>query len=330
MPRQSLVGFAAICGHERVREYLRAAAKDGRLPHAQLFAGPDGVGKRSVALALAGWLLCDEQGDDACGRCSSCHQVAAGSHPDFRMVAVAPGKKETGVARVRDVKRFVQLRPVRGKAKVVILDDAQMLTVAAQNALLKTLEEPPVRSLLILVANNPGALLPTVRSRCQRIQFSPLHEEAVVEILTQRLHLDAAVARRVAALADGSPGRALILSRCCGGRSPGELLPQLAGLDGARYARLMELSGELGHPEEDVAVKLEMLLGQYRDDALRSIEAGQLGRGDAAVSWLTTRPALRSIVRCTDAVHNAASAIRHSNPNRQLLLEALLLRLARS
>lgn len=314
MPPKSLTGFAAVQGHERVRDFLRAAVTNDRLPHALLFAGADGVGKRTVALALVNWLLCEEKGADACGHCTACRQVAAGSHPDFQMVSVAAGKKEIGVDRVREVKRFTQLRPMRGAIKIALIDDAHMLTVAAQNALLKTLEEPPDHSLLVLVTSSPDALLPTVRSRCQRVQFSPLPTDMVAEILGRDHGIEPATARQLAALAEGSPGRALALSRCVGK----EATPQptlLAGLGSARYVDLMHLAHDLGQPEADTGMKLEILLSQLRDEAVRSLG--------------TTRGP-RARLHAADLVHTAREALRRGNPSRQLLLEALLLRLTRA
>jgi DNA polymerase-3 subunit delta' len=327
MPTESVTRFAAIRGHQRIRDFLRAAVANDRLPHALLFAGADGVGKRGVALALGAWLLCEKEGDDACGRCSACRQVAALSHPDFHLVGVAAGKKEIGVDRARDVKHFTQLRPLRGALKVAVIDDAHMLTVAAQNALLKTLEEPPGHSLLILIANNPDALLPTVRSRCQRVQFSPLPNDAVVDILVQSHGMDAAAARQLAALAEGSPGRALALSR---GRRGTDTLPQLAGIRGARYVELMQLANALSLPEADTAMKLEMLLSQLRDDAVRGLGAAHLASSKATSSTATGAHSVRAMVAAADLVHDTREAMRRGNPNRQLLLEALLLRLART
>lgn len=320
---QSVAGFTAIRGHERPCDLLRAAVKHERLPHALLFAGPDGIGKRTVALALAAWLQCESAGDDACGACASCRQVAARSHPDVRMVAVAAGKKEIGVDRVREVKRFAQLQPLRGTAKVVIIDDAHMLTVAAQNALLKTLEEPPDRSFVILVANNPDALLPTVRSRCQRLQFSPLAADTVIDLLTGRHGVDPSVAGELAVLADGSFGRALALSRSVVAGSRAQLLRQLAALRTARYVDAVQLANELSQPESEVGGKLELLLRRYRDDAVRAVGAEHLAAGFA-----TTAATVPAALRSADAVHAAWEAVRRSNPNRQLLLEALLFRLA--
>lgn len=325
MSQQPLVGFAGIEGHDRACAFLRAAAKQDRLPHALLFAGSDGVGKRAVALALAAWLQCEVGGDDACGSCAACRQVAAGSHPDFQMVGVPSGKKEIGVERAREIKRFVQMQPVSGKSKVAIIDDAHMLTVAAQNALLKTLEEPPARSLLILIANNPDALLATVRSRCQRVHFSPLRTDAVAAILTARRGVDPVAARDLASVSEGSPGRALALSGCGVAERRAQLWETLAGLGTARYVRVMQLAHELSHPEGETTVKLELLLSQYRDAALHAVAATPTAGEAAAVQ----PPALQPMVRGAEAVHEACAALRRGNPNRQLLLEALLLRLAR-
>ncbi len=318
MPAEPLKGFGAIRGHRRVCDFLRAAVASDRLPHALLFAGADGVGKRSVALALVAWLLCEAGADDACGRCAACRQVVAGSHPDLQVLNVASGKKEIGVDRARDVKRFTQLRPLRGSVKIAVINDAHMLTVAAQNALLKTLEEPPQHSLLILVANNPDALLPTVRSRCQRVQFVPLPHEAVIEILTRDHGLAPAVAQQLAALAEGSPGRALALSRCI---TSTEGAPQLAGLGDARYVDLVRLANQIALPEADTGMKLELLLSQLRDAAVRGLD-------DPTEAAAGVR-SLRTTLRAADLVHDTREAMRRSNPNRQLLLEALLLRLAR-
>ena len=319
--------FAAIHGHERVCNFLRAAVGNGRLAHALLFAGPDGIGKRSVALAFAAWMHCTTGGSDACGVCAACRQIAAGSHPDVQLVAVAAAKKEIGVDRVRELKRFMQLRPMLGKTKVAIIDEAPLLTLAAQNALLKTLEEPPDHSLLILVASSPDALLPTVRSRCQRLQFAPLPVDLVAAIVAGVAGVDAPAARELAILAEGSPGRALALGRGLVGAGRARLIEALAGLNAARYVHLAHMAHELNHPEADAGVKLETLLAQYRDDALRAIGAPQLALHPPSPA--AAPASTHALLRRADAVYDAWSATRRGNPNRQLLFEALLLRLAR-
>jgi DNA polymerase III subunit delta' len=327
MPAAGVNSFAAVQGHGRVAEFLRAAVANGRLAHALLFAGPDGVGKRCVALAFAAWMHCRGGGDDACGTCAACRQIAAGSHPDVQLVTVAAGKKEIGVDRVRELKRFMQLRPMLGTTKVAIIDDAPLLTLAAQNALLKTLEEPPDHSSLILVASNPDALLPTVRSRCQRLQFAPLPLAVVAGIVATIAGVDAAAAHELALLSEGSPGRALTLGRALVGTAREELVESLAGVPAARYVRLAHMAHELNHPETDVGVKLETLLAQYRDDALRAIGAPQLALHPAHPAAAPV--SIHTLLRRADAVYDAWSATRRGNPNRQLLVEALLLQLAR-
>jgi len=324
VPESTLIRFADIRGHERAREFLRTALAHDRLPHALLFAGADGIGKRSLALAFVAWLQCEQGGEDACGACASCCQIAAASHPDVQLVSVAPGKKEIGIDRVRDLKRFMQLQPMRDKAKVVIIDEAHLLTISAQNALLKVLEEPPPRSFLLLVSSNPEALLATVRSRCQRLQFAPLPTETVAEILTATSDIDAAGSRELALLAEGSPGRAQMLEACLGGMNRATWRQQLAGLEQARYVRVAQTASELNSPETQAAMKLEMLLADLRDEAVQNLSA------EAFAAPAASAIGLRRLQRRADAVDAAWNLLRRGNPNRQLLLEALLLRLADS
>jgi len=323
VPESTLIRFTDVRGHERAREFLRAALAHDRLPHALLFAGADGIGKRSLALAFVARLQCEHDGADACGACASCRQIAAASHPDVQLISVTAGKKEIGIDRVRDLKRFMQLQPMRDKAKVAIIDEAHLLTISAQNALLKVLEEPPPRSLLLLVSSNPEALLATVRSRCQRLQFAPLSTETVVEILAAASDIDAAGARELAVLAEGSPGRAQMLEACLGGTDRATWRQQLAGLEQARYVRLAQTANELSSPETQAAVKLEMLLADLRDEVVQSVSEASAAPPASAIG-------LPRLLRRADAVDAAWNLLRRGNPNRQLLLEALLLRLADS
>jgi DNA polymerase-3 subunit delta' len=309
MPAERVKTFADILGQDTTRDFLRNAAREDRLAHALLFAGAEGIGKCSLALAFAAWSLCGNAGDDACGECSACRQVAAGSHTDLVVVSVASGKKEIGVDRARELKRFTQLQPASGKVKIAIVDGAQLLTVAAQNALLKTLEDPPKRSILILVANNPDALLPTVRSRLQRVPFSPLSKDDVVTVLTREHGVPQSSARDLASLSEGSPGRALMLRACLEGDGA-ELADEFAGVRTAGYLELVQLVTRLTQREAEVGPKLEMVLARLRDQAASSDNR-------------------RSALRRADLVREALAALRRTNPNRQLLLEALLLQMAR-
>lgn len=307
-----MIRFADIVGHTATIDHLRNASRNQRLAHALVFAGAAGIGKHTLARAFAAWMLCEQPTDDSCGTCASCKRFAAGSHPDVQSISLASGKKEIGVDRAREIKRFVQMSPVAGPLKVTIIDDAERLSVAAQNGLLKTLEDPAGRAILILVANNADSLLATVRSRCQRVRFRPLAPTEVEQILSLRPGTDAATAHRLAQLCEGSPGRAIELaSAAAAGDS---VLPEIRALSSGRYADVARLAARLGQPEAAVGFKLELLLAELRDDAVARLEDGGA--------------TMRRMLQQADEIRAATSALRRSNPNRQMLLEALLLKLA--
>src|SRR5262249_48543013 len=147
---------------------------------------------------------------DACGRCGGCRQFAAGTHPDATVVTLPKDRREIPIEKARELNAFLRLQPLRGGRKVVIVADAPLMNAAAQNPLPKGAEEPPPNSLAILVAHNPDALLPTIRSRCQRLLFAPLGDAEVGAILERRA-VPVAEAEALARIADGSAGRALRL-----------------------------------------------------------------------------------------------------------------------
>jgi DNA polymerase-3 subunit delta' len=170
------MSFRAMSGHRRLLTLIARSIKRDALPPSLLFEGPPGVGKRTAALAVAMAVNCLEpltDGEfewDACGECSSCKKMLKDLHPDVRIIE--PG--ETGnikVEQVREVIDAAAYRPFEGKRRVVIIDRAEQLGEPAQNALLKTLEEPRPASIFILVSSRPDLLLPTVRSRCSRLRF---------------------------------------------------------------------------------------------------------------------------------------------------------------
>ena len=206
--------FATIAGHQRLLALLSRAIARDTLPPSLLLAGPSGIGKRRTAMAVAEALNClapRKTGafeTDACGECASCRRIARGVHAD--VVVIEPG--DTGTIKiepVRDVIDRANYRPFEGRRRVVIVDEADALVDAAQNALLKTLEEPPQASVFILVSSMPDALLATVRSRCRPLRFGELGAADVAAVLVRDHDYDEADARAAAAEAGGSVGRAL-------------------------------------------------------------------------------------------------------------------------
>ena len=215
-----MIRFADILGQTIAVTQIQTALGADRLPHGMIFAGPVGVGKATTAAALAGAFLCENpKNADACGKCQSCLTMSAGAHPDYHIITreLARLHDRSGVSKATqlsiDVVRFELAAPaarktVLGRGKVFIVEQAELMTLPAQNALLKTLEEPAGRTLIVLIANSASDLLPTVASRCQTILFVPLDAQIVRDQL-QRRGVEPATAADAARLCDGSLGMAL-------------------------------------------------------------------------------------------------------------------------
>jgi len=208
--------FRHLAGHRVLLDLVARAAARGSLPPSLIFAGPDGVGKRLAALSLAQLFNCTsvsgeadgELAPDACGNCSACRRIARGVHAD--VLVVEPG--DTGAIKVDQVRAAIErtaYRPFEGRRRVVIVDDADAMEAPPQNALLKTLEEPPAASTFVLVTSRPDVLLPTVRSRCQRIRFGPISPAEMAPVLMRDHGFEEREAHAAATAAEGSIGRAL-------------------------------------------------------------------------------------------------------------------------
>ena len=207
------VPFREVIGHTAAVGLLRQAVARGRVPQSLLFAGPEGVGKRAVALALAQAVNCPVRRtagvDDACGTCATCTRIARGIHTD--VVVIDKGEEASiKIKPLRErVLEVIGYRPFEADRRVYIIDPADEMTGEAQDALLKTLEEPPSAAILILVTAYPDTLMATIQSRCRRIRFGPLPESDVARVLVERLKVDRAKAGELAAVSGGSVTQAL-------------------------------------------------------------------------------------------------------------------------
>lgn len=204
-------------GHQAQIEMFRRAISRGRLAHAYLLVGPHGIGKRTFARLLAQCLFCQQHSEEellACGVCSGCKQVQANTHPDLLQVGCPKGKKEIPIEvlvgstdrRGREgLCHDLAMRPMSATRRVAIIDDAELMNEAGANSLLKTLEEPPRGSMIFLITPETEPILPTIRSRCQPVRFSPLAQNDLAELLVQTGLLESGPAvEEVARLADGS------------------------------------------------------------------------------------------------------------------------------
>lgn len=201
-------GFDGIVGHEKIIKHLKNAIKSDKVSHAYIFNGEKGSGKKTLADAFATALQCEGTETDPCLECSSCKKANSKNHPDI--IYVTHEKPNTmSIDEIRSqVTEDVAIKPYIGPYKVYIVADAQMMTLQAQNALLKTIEEPPAYAVILLLTNNANALLPTIASRCVALMLKPAPDNLVKDYLMDKLKVPNYQADIDASLAQGNIGRA--------------------------------------------------------------------------------------------------------------------------
>jgi len=202
--------FAYLLGHDKPKALLREAVAKNKMGHAYLFRGPDGVGKKRTALTLAAYINCKSPLDgDSCGRCTTCRKYFSGNHPD--LILVEPDGAAIKIGQIRELKHQLTFPPLEAKVRVIVLEDIHTMRREAANSLLKTLEEPAPGNLLILTADPAGNVLPTILSRCQIISFGSLDHKDMAQVLMQENDMEESLAFTLAAVAEGSLGRAKLL-----------------------------------------------------------------------------------------------------------------------
>jgi DNA polymerase-3 subunit delta' len=253
-----------VVGHDWAVDLLRRTVSAGRLPQSLLVTGPPNVGKGTLVRALAQELLCTAD-LRPCGICRACQLVAGGRHPDLYWIS--PEKGSLKIAQVRDLTRQLSLSPMEGPWQIAVLDQFELATAGAANALLKTLEEPPPHVMLALLAQQAEALLPTIVSRCQIISLRPIPRPIIEQALIERGAIDSAQAKLLSHICGGRLGWALsaatspdLLSR----RS--QILDDLASLFRAnRVVRFMYAQAMSQQSADTVLETLELWVGWWRD-----------------------------------------------------------------
>ena len=226
-----------LIGHAATTDLLRKTIAEDKFPHAVIFAGTEGVGKRLAAEICAAALLCENPVEgEPCGMCESCRLVAARSHPDFYVVEAEATKttRNIKIGQIRAMQSEASLRPINSARRVVIIDGAELMNNAAANCLLKTIEEPPSQTIFILLTASRSSLLMTIRSRCRTINFDKLTAEQIAAALISR-GAEASEAERLAVIADGSLGRALNLHESGGAKLREAALDTLERISRAEF-----------------------------------------------------------------------------------------------
>ncbi len=256
------MAFSVILGQTKALTLLSRALGSGRLAHAYLLAGPDGVGKTTVALDLAAVLLCRHPlSGRPCGCCPGCLKFQSGNHPDF--VRIRPEGAAIKIDQIRNLKKALNFAPFESSQRIVLLEEVHTLRREAGNSLLKVLEEPPANNILILVGNSTGSLLATILSRCQVIPFTPLPLRLAAEIIQRhKPQLDGAGCLALAALVDGCPGQALTMEADGILALYQRLLDAIVADQGGRAERVekaLALAAELAECKEGVEPLLALL-----------------------------------------------------------------------
>jgi DNA polymerase-3 subunit delta' len=314
------------------------------MPHALLFTGIDGVGKRTAAVRLAMAFNCmgcldlkqpdevvenpDEPSKRPCGQCSPCLRIAAGIHPDIALILPEGGVIK--IAQIRNLCRTLSMKPFEGKMRIAILIDAHLMNHSAGNALLKVLEEPPEQTLLILTARQTSDLLPTIVSRCQHIRFTPVPRAALSAALIQHHDFDTDEALTVAALAGGSFSRALAMKNSAWMRRRDWLINELDRLGSSPLHVVLALSEKLSKNREVLSDVFEIMICWFRDllvvtrDPAKVINLDRLDH----VQEASRRFMAKELIYCVNAIETTQAHVE-ARTNARLSMDHLLLLIRR-
>lgn len=316
--------FSEVIGQDRAIAVLRRSIAMERVAHAYLFAGIEGCGKRKTALAFIQAVFCGE--DEACGVCPSCRKLAHGQHPDLHLLE--PDGAFIKIDQVRELQKELSYRPFEAPKKACIIDGAEKLNQSSGNALLKTLEEPPGDALMILITPERSAVLQTILSRCQTLQFQPLSAE-LIEGRLLRDQFSGEAARVAATLSGGSLKRGMEIAADGVLDGRGTFLERVIALNLRNVNALFTAAEEFAADKEELPGLLELMLSFLRDVLIYRSTPGALANAD--LEQLIAREAERcSEVRVMELIEQLVTMRRMlaRNVNARLALEVFFMRFA--
>ena len=334
-----MFGFKLIINQEHPKRILTACLKTGRIPNAFLFTGKRGVGKRITAITFA--MACNCTGKELdttepCGSCTSCLKIKSGNHPDI--ITISPFGSNIKIAQIRSLCHILAMKPYEARLRVVIISDAQTMNPSAGNALLKVLEEPPAKTILILTATQSSDLLATIVSRCQHIRFNPISTDNIVKMLIDKEGVDVEEAVVVANIADGSLSRALSMvksSHKTNWLDQRRWLINAIGLDQPKSMSMQPIGLLLAYAEKlsknksTISGFLEVMLSWLRDLVIYKYSPEKVINRDLIdkVQCASQQIDIKSLFSKIEAVQAAQRNIE-AKANLKLTLELLMMRLA--
>jgi DNA polymerase-3 subunit delta' len=322
-------GFGAIIGHEEVIRHLQNAIAKDKVSHAYIFAGEPGAGKKLLATTFAMTLQCEEKGTDPCLKCESCKRALNKNHPDIiSVVHEKPASISIEEIR-RQVVDDVAIKPYRGPYKIYLINDADKMTPQAQNALLKTIEEPPAYAVILLLTNNVDGLLPTIQSRCIRLDLKAVQDSLVKNYLMERLHIPDYQAEVDASFAQGNIGKA---EQAATSEEFAEMtrnvLQLLKYVNDMEVYELVDAMKELAPDKDNVYDYLDLFLLWFRDvlmfKATRDVDNLVFKQEINMIKDQARERSYEGLEKILDAVEKAKTRLR-ANVNFDLVMELLFL-----
>ena len=324
-----MAGFQDILGHEMIKDHFRKAIENHKVSHAYILAGEEGMGRKSLANAFAMTLLCEKGLKEPCMECHSCKQMLSDNHPDvIHVTHEKPGS--IGVDDIRkQINDTIMIKPYSSYYKIYMVDEAEKMTVQAQNALLKTIEEPPSYAVIILMTTNPDAFLPTILSRCIQLKIKPLRDYVVKGYLVEKLGVPVEKAEVYAAFARGNLGKAIHIASS---EEFGELyravLTLLKNIKNMDLPALLEFIKKLQEDHLDINECLDFMQLWYRDILMYKVtkDMNLLIFKDEykTVSEICSHSSYEGLEAVLEAIDKAKQRL-DANVNTELALELMLL-----
>lgn len=320
--------FERIVGHESIIDHLQNALRMKKVSHAYILAGEDGSGKNQIANAFASALQCEAGGVNPCGRCQSCIQFKNSNQPDI--IRVTHEKASLSVEDIRaQLNQDIQIKPYSSRYKVYIIDEAEKMTEQAQNALLKTLEEPPEYAVIMLLTNNLNIFLPTIRSRCVILDLKMLDKDSIKEYLMERIGIPDYQAELAAAFSAGNIGKAIQYASSDDFIGLKDNVVHLVKyMDEMKVNEMVAAVKAVSSERGNVNAFLDLLLLWFRDvlmfKATKNIN-GLLYRSEIeSISQQTNIISFEGVENIINAIHKARERVK-ANVNLETLLELLML-----
>lgn len=263
--------FKDVIGHEKIIEHMQAAILRGKVSHAYILNGEAGSGKKMLADIFAETLQCEEKGLEPCGKCKSCLQAASDNHPDI--IKVTHEKAGISVDDIRtQVNNTIDIMPYSSKYKIYIIPDADKMTEQAQNALLKTIEEPPAYAVILLLVSNSGKLLSTILSRCVSLNLKPVPADAITEYLMKNYQIPDYNAEVSAKFSQGNVGKAIRYAASEEfTEAKDKVLHLLKYVDNMPVYELLQGIKELGEHKLEIYDYIDLMMLWYRDVLLYKV-----------------------------------------------------------